>query len=66
MEDPGRFAHEVMSLLEDRDAGTAWDLAFILHAKGLGAVRMEKAQATLDEVLVAVDPEKTSIRGLKK
>ena len=63
---PGRFAHEVMTLLGDRDVKIAWDLAFILHAKGLGAVKTEKTQATLDEVLVAVDPEKPRIRGLKK
>ncbi len=63
---PGRFAHEVMTLLGDSNAGMAWDLAFILHAKGLGAVKTEKALATLDEVLVAVDPEKSSVPGLKK
>ncbi len=63
---PGRFAHEVMTLLGDQDAGMAWELAFILHAKGLGAVKREKALATLDEVLVAVDPEKPSMGGLKK
>ncbi len=55
-----------MTILGDRDVETAWDLAFILHAKGLGAVMTEKAQTTLDEVLVAVDPEKSSMRDLKK
>ena len=44
----------------------AWDLAFMLHAKGLGAVKTEKVQATLDEVLLAVDPEKPNIRGFTK
>lgn len=56
---PGRFAHEVMTLLGKGDVEMAWDLAFTLHAKGLGAVRTAKVQSTLDDVLATVDPEKT-------
>ncbi len=60
---PGRLAHEVSILHGQGDAETAWDLAFMLHAKGLGAVKTEKAQSTLEETLVAVDPEKPSMHG---
>ena len=63
---PGRLAHEVSILLGQGDAETAWDLAFMLHAKGLGAVKTEKSQSTLEETLVAVDPEKSSMRGARK
>ncbi len=54
---PGRLAYEVTNLLGQGDAETAWDLAFMLHAKGLGAVKSETAQSSLEETLVAVDPE---------
>ncbi len=54
---PGRLAYEVTNLLGQGDAEMAWDLAFMLHAKGLGAVKSETAQSTLEETLVAVDPE---------
>jgi hypothetical protein len=59
---PARLAHELMGLLGKDDVETAWDEAFTLHAKGLGAVRTDEAQSTLDEVLIAVDPEKAPTR----
>jgi hypothetical protein len=62
---PGRLAHELAVLLGQGDAGTGWDLAFTLHAKGLGAVRSEKVQSTLDDVLAAVDPDKPGGRGAR-
>ncbi len=60
---PGRLAHEVAVLLGQGDAETAWDSAFMLHAKGLGAVKTEKALSTLEETLVAVDPGKAQQPG---
>ena len=63
---PGRLAQEVAMLLGQEDTETAWDLAFTLHAKGLGAVKAEKVLSTLDEVLVAVDPDKRSMSGARK
>ncbi len=53
---PGRFSHELMNLLGRRDAHMAWDLAFMLHVKGLGSLKTERAQSSLDDVLKAVDP----------
>ncbi len=55
---PGRFSHKLMNLLGREDAHIAWDLAFMLHAEGIGEVMRERAQASLEEVLVAVDPRK--------
>ena len=55
---PGRFSHELMNLLGREDAHIAWDLAFMLHAEGIGEVMRERAQASLEEVLEAVDPRK--------
>ena len=63
---PGRLAHELTVLLGQGEAGKGWDLAFTLYAKGLGAVKSEKVQSTLDDVLVAVDPDKPSMRGARK
>ena len=59
---PGRFSHEFMSLLGREDAHMAWDRAFMLHAKGLGAVKRERAQSSLSDVLEAVYPRKDAIR----
>ena len=55
---PGRFSHELMNLLGRKDAHMAWDLAFMLHVGGIGEVMRERAQASLEEVLDAVDPTK--------
>jgi hypothetical protein len=55
---PGRFSFELMNLLGIGDAHRAWDLAFMLHVKGLGAVKRERAQSSLEDVLKAVDPAK--------
>lgn len=59
---PGRFSHELLNLLGKGDAHMAWDMAFKLHAKGLGDVKRERAQSSLEEVLKAVDPTKDGIR----
>lgn len=59
---PGRFSHELLNLLGKGDAHMAWEIAFKLHAKGLDDLKRERAQASLEEVLKAVDPTKKSIR----
>lgn len=53
---PGRFSHELLTLLGNADAHMAWDLAFKLHAKALDKISRERVQSSLAEVLKAVDP----------
>lgn len=55
---PGKFIHELMNLLGMGDLRKAWDLAFMLHLKGLNAVMREGVQASLDDVLKAVSPSR--------
>ncbi len=59
---PGRFSHELIKLLGRGDAHMAWDRAFMLHAKGLGALKRGRAQSSLEDVLEAVYPTKDGIR----
>jgi hypothetical protein len=63
---PGRFSNELLNLLGSVDAYMPWDMAFKLHTKGLGEVKREREQSTLEEVLKAVDPTKDGIRLGKK
>ncbi len=53
---PGKFLRELMNLLGSVDPHMAQDLAFMLHVKGLGAVKREKVQSSLEDVLKAIYP----------
>lgn len=53
---PGPFLVELMARLERTHAHRARDLAFTLHAKALGAIKMERVQSSLEQTLTAVDP----------
>ncbi len=53
---PGKFSRELMTLLGSVDPHTARDLALMLHVKGLGAVKREKVQSSLEDVLNTFDP----------
>ena len=53
---PGKFSRKLMNLLGSVDSHMARDLAFMLHVKGLGAVKREKDQSSLEDVLKAINP----------
>lgn len=58
---PGRLFYELMKLLGRGDAHKAWDQAFMLHVKGLGAVKRESVESSMDDVLKAVDTAKAGV-----
>ncbi len=62
MLNPGRFSYELLNLLGSINAHMPWDMAFKLHARGLGEVKREREQSTLEEVLKAVDPTNNGMR----
>jgi len=53
---PGKFSRKLMNLLGSVDPHVAMDLAFMLHVKGLGAVKREKVQSSLEDVLNIFGP----------
>ena len=59
---PGKFFYELMKLLGKGDTRAAWALAHLLHLKGLGAVRRQRAQSSPEDVLAAFEPAAGGIR----
>lgn len=51
---PARFSQELLKLLGKGDGQLAWDLAFLLHLKGLSALKNDKVQSSVEDVLGAV------------